>query len=109
MTNFRAVHVQFEKGSSAIGCIFLLFRPMRIVVVTWMLRIAPFEVRNLSMVLFSGFFHLCFDLWGFLNLFCVFSSLSDRVRIRPNEFGRVSVALCWQRVDLEPLVASTEL
>ena len=45
----------------------------------------------------------------FLNLFCVFSLLSVCVRIRPDEFGRVSVAFCVQRVDLEPLAELTEL
>ena len=55
------------------------------------------------------FFEMHFDLGEFLNLFCVFSLSSVCVRIRPDEFGRVSVGLCVQHVDLEPLVVSTEL
>ena len=59
---------------------------------------------------FSGtVFQQKVDIGEFLNLFCTFSLLSVCVRIRPDEFGKVSVVFRVQRVDLEPLVESTEL
>ena len=59
---------------------------------------------------FSGtVFQQKVDIGEFLNLFCPFSLLSVCVRIRPDEFGRVSVVFCVQRVDLEPLVEWPEL
>jgi len=59
---------------------------------------------------FSGtVFQQKVDIGEFLNLFCLFSLLSVCVRIRPDEFGRVSVVFYVQRVDLEPLVEQPEL
>ena len=55
------------------------------------------------------FFQQKVDHGEFLNLFCLFSLLSVCVRIRPDEFGRVSVVFYVQRVDLEPLVEQPEL
>ena len=98
------MNVQFEKGSMLIVRVSCIFRPLVLGKVTEDLGIAPVENA------FSGtVFQQKVDIGEFLNLFCLFSLLSVCVRIRPDEFGRVSVAFRVQRVDLEPLAELTEL
>ena len=85
-TNFRPMNVQFEKGSMLIVRVSCIFRPLVLGKVT--------EDLNIIENAFSGtVFQQNFDIGEFLNLFCLFSSFSVCVRIRPDEFGRVSVAL----------------
>ena len=109
-TNFRPVNVQFEKGSMLIVRVSCNFHPLVLGKVMEDLGIVPVEGLNFVECAFSGtVFQKSLDFGEFLNLFCVFSLSSVCVRIRPDEFGRVSVGLCVQHVDLEPLVASTEL